>query len=67
MPLWKDLRFRDLKKLNIVNNRQTLRHRIKYYGFPPGRMSGPNTRTWTEEGSRRVSAIAPRRGPTAAA
>ncbi|PWT73229.1 MAG: hypothetical protein C5B46_05665 [Proteobacteria bacterium] len=42
------LRFRDLKERGIVNNWPTLRNRIAKYGFPPGRMTGPNERTWVE-------------------
>jgi predicted DNA-binding transcriptional regulator AlpA len=42
------LRFRDLREKGIVKNRQTLKNWIKYRGFPPGQMTGPNTRTWSE-------------------
>jgi predicted DNA-binding transcriptional regulator AlpA len=43
------LRFRDLKARGIVKTRPTLKRRVKKDGFPPGRMTGPNERTWTEE------------------
>jgi predicted DNA-binding transcriptional regulator AlpA len=42
------LRFRDLVARGIVRNRMTLRRRIRKDGFPPGRMTGPNERTWTQ-------------------
>jgi predicted DNA-binding transcriptional regulator AlpA len=42
------LRFRDLVARGIVRNRMTLRRRIRKDGFPPGRMTGPNERTWIE-------------------
>jgi hypothetical protein len=42
------LRFRDLKARGIVNNWPTLQNRIAKYGFPPGRLIGPNARAWTE-------------------
>jgi hypothetical protein len=40
------LTYRDLLELRIVNNRGTLRNWILYRGFPPGKLTGPNTRTW---------------------
>jgi hypothetical protein len=40
--------FRDLKALNIVKSRAQLQHRIKYEGFPKGRLTSNNQRTWTE-------------------
>jgi len=43
------LRFRDLKARNIVQSWAQLRRKIKHQGFPPGRMTGPNERSWTEE------------------
>jgi predicted DNA-binding transcriptional regulator AlpA len=43
------LRFRDLQARGIVKTWPTLKARIKRDGFPPGRMTGPNTRTWTED------------------
>jgi predicted DNA-binding transcriptional regulator AlpA len=45
----KRLRFRDLKARGIVNNRPTLRNWIRDRGFPPGQLTGPNTRTWDED------------------
>ena len=44
----KRLRFRDLKELGVVRNRPTLRNWIKDRGFPPGQLTGPNSRTWGE-------------------
>jgi|GraSoiStandDraft_16_1057320.scaffolds.fasta_scaffold2804712_2 hypothetical protein len=43
------LGFRDLKARRIVNNWATLQNRIAKFGFPPGRLIGPNTRAWTED------------------
>jgi predicted DNA-binding transcriptional regulator AlpA len=43
------LRFDDLKKLGIVNNRVTLYRWIRDEGFPPGFLLGQNTRAWTRE------------------
>jgi predicted DNA-binding transcriptional regulator AlpA len=45
----KRLRFRDLVAHGIVNNRVTLKNWIALYGFPPGQLTGPNSRTWTED------------------
>jgi hypothetical protein len=45
----KRLRFRDLQARGIVNNRVTLRNWIKKNNFPPGQLTGPNTRTWDED------------------
>ena len=44
----KRLRCADLIALGIVNNRPCLRNWILKHGFPPGQLTGPNTRTWTE-------------------
>jgi predicted DNA-binding transcriptional regulator AlpA len=44
----KRLRYRDLLALGIVNNRPTLQNWIKKRGFPPGQLTGPNSRTWGE-------------------
>jgi predicted DNA-binding transcriptional regulator AlpA len=44
----KQLRFSDLKQLGIVENRVTLGNWIRDHGFPVGRLTGPNTRTWDE-------------------
>jgi predicted DNA-binding transcriptional regulator AlpA len=46
--LQKRLRYRDLEELGIVNNRPTLQNWIRDRGFPPGQMTGPNSRTWGE-------------------
>jgi hypothetical protein len=43
------LRYTDLLALGIVRNRATLSNWIKKGIFPPGQMTGPNTRTWDEE------------------
>jgi hypothetical protein len=43
------LRFRDLKARGIVNNWPTLVNRINKFGFPSGRLIGPNARAWTED------------------
>ena len=40
------LRFADLRRLEIVNNRVTLGRWIDTLGFPAGVMLGPNTRAW---------------------
>jgi hypothetical protein len=45
----KRLRFTDLKTLGIVNNRVTLSNWIRGGNFPPGQLTGPNTRTWGED------------------
>jgi len=42
------LRYCDLAERNIVKNRVTLRNWIRDLGFPPGQLTGPNTRTWSE-------------------
>ena len=33
----------------VVNNRPILTRWIRDFGFPPGQLTGPNSRTWTEE------------------
>jgi hypothetical protein len=43
------LRFSDLKARGVVKNWTTLQHWINNYGFPPGRMMGPNIRAWSED------------------
>jgi predicted DNA-binding transcriptional regulator AlpA len=43
------LRFADLLALGLVNNRETLKNWIKKRGFPPGQLTGPNSRTWGED------------------
>ena len=42
------LRFRDLKRRQIVGNWTTLLAWIADEGFPPGIMLGPNSRGWLE-------------------
>jgi hypothetical protein len=44
----KRLRYSDLLALNVVRNRATLRNWIRNGGFPPGQLTGPNSRTWSE-------------------
>jgi predicted DNA-binding transcriptional regulator AlpA len=46
--LQKRLRFADLVGLGIVANRVTLANWIRDRGFPPGQLTGPNSRTWDE-------------------
>jgi predicted DNA-binding transcriptional regulator AlpA len=48
MGIAKLLRFPDLREVNVVKNRVDLGRKIKFEGFPPGRLLGPNTRAWTE-------------------
>jgi predicted DNA-binding transcriptional regulator AlpA len=43
------LRYNDLKRSGVVNNRATLYRWIKYHGFPPGVLIGPNSRAWSEK------------------
>ena len=43
------LRYADLKDRQIVKSRAPLKNLIEKYGFPPGRMLGPNTRAWDEQ------------------
>ena len=43
------IRFTELKARGIVKNWPTLRNRINKQGFPPGKLTGPNERTWTEQ------------------
>jgi hypothetical protein len=43
------LRFKHLKERGIVDNYVTLDRWIKEYGFPPGRLLGPNIRAWTDQ------------------
>src|SRR5262245_38466085 len=47
------LRYRDLVALNIISNRATLSNWIRDRSFPPGQLTGPNTRTWSEDEVRR--------------
>jgi predicted DNA-binding transcriptional regulator AlpA len=43
------LRFHDLQKRGIVNNRVTLKRWQDREGFPRGIKLGPNTRVWAED------------------
>jgi hypothetical protein len=47
----KRLRYRELRERGIVKNRATLSNWIKNpkIKFPPGQLTGPNTRTWDED------------------
>jgi predicted DNA-binding transcriptional regulator AlpA len=47
--LQRRLRFPDLLELGIVKNRPTLQNWIRERGFPAGQLTGPNSRTWTED------------------
>ena len=47
--LQRRLRYRDLVERGVVKNRVTLKNWIHDRGFPPGQMTGPNTRTWGED------------------
>jgi hypothetical protein len=40
-------RYRDLQRARIVNSWQQLRQLQEFYGFPLGKLLGPNSRTWT--------------------
>jgi hypothetical protein len=43
------LRFADLVERGIIGSRPGLKKRIDKFGFPPGRLLGPNHRVWTLE------------------
>jgi predicted DNA-binding transcriptional regulator AlpA len=45
----KRLRYRDLLALGIVSNRVTLQNWIRDRDFPRGQLTGPNSRTWSED------------------
>jgi predicted DNA-binding transcriptional regulator AlpA len=45
----KRLRFRDLQDLQICGSRPTLRDMVRDLAFPPGQLTGTNTRTWGED------------------
>jgi predicted DNA-binding transcriptional regulator AlpA len=47
--LQRRLRLSDLIELGIVKNRPTLHNWIRDLGFPLGKLTGPNSRTWTED------------------
>jgi predicted DNA-binding transcriptional regulator AlpA len=42
------LRYVDLERRGIVNNRATLANWQRDLGFPRGQLTGPNSRTWSE-------------------
>ena len=44
----KRLRLPDLIERGVANNGPPLRTWIKKRGFPPGQLTGPNSRTWSE-------------------
>jgi predicted DNA-binding transcriptional regulator AlpA len=44
----RQLRYNDLHAKGVVKSRAQLKNLIEKYNFPPGRMLGPNTRTWDE-------------------
>jgi predicted DNA-binding transcriptional regulator AlpA len=46
--LLRRLRFADLRAAGVVKNRATLGNWIRERGFPPGQLTGPNSRTWSE-------------------
>ena len=48
----KRLRYADLERLGIVNNRVTLANWIGDRGFPTGQLTGPNSRTWSRTRSK---------------
>jgi hypothetical protein len=64
----KQLRFKDLKELGIVNNWPQLGNLVDNEGFPPGRLLSPNVRAWNEDQilawleSRPVGMVKPLRG-----
>ena len=43
------LRFRDIKGQGIADSWPQLKNLIDNYGFPPGRLTSPQIRTWTED------------------
>ena len=57
------LRFSDLKARNVVTSWAQLKNKVKNQGFPPGRMTGPNERSWTEEEIDEYRARCPVEGP----
>jgi hypothetical protein len=48
-PRRRVLRYADLQEIGYVENREKLRQLIKHHGFPPGRWTGHNTRTWDRD------------------
>jgi hypothetical protein len=49
MPIQRRLRFADLLERGIIRNRTTLKNWVDQRGFPPGQLTGPNSRTWGED------------------
>jgi predicted DNA-binding transcriptional regulator AlpA len=43
------VRFRDLKGRGLADSYAQLDNLIRKYGFPIGRLLGPNTRVWSED------------------
>ena len=43
------LRYPDLVERGYYNNKTTLRNHINAGLFPPGKLTGPNCRTWDED------------------
>jgi hypothetical protein len=58
------LRFRDLKKKNIVRSWTALRNLVLNHGFPPGVMFSPNVRAWDETVVDAWLATRPTAGPS---
>jgi predicted DNA-binding transcriptional regulator AlpA len=42
------LRYPDFVRLGLFRTRPSLSNAIKKYGFPEGKRTGPNSRTWGE-------------------
>jgi predicted DNA-binding transcriptional regulator AlpA len=60
------LRYTDLVERRIINNRVTLQNWINKQGFPPGQLTGPNSRTWGENDVQRwldSRPVAPKESP----
>ena len=57
------LRFSDLVDRGIVRNRVTLKNWIQTQGFPEGQMTGPNTRSWSEDEIERWLKDRPKKHP----
>jgi hypothetical protein len=63
MPSKGWLRFRDLKARNIVKSWTQLKNKVEHQNFPPGKMTGPNERSWTEEEIEEYRERCPVEGP----
>jgi predicted DNA-binding transcriptional regulator AlpA len=59
----KRLSYSDLVAKNIVKNRPSLKRLIENNGFPPGKMTGPNSRTWAEDEVQSYIDGCPTKGP----